>query len=96
MFLQLRLCVQQGKGSAVYLVCAEELQRRELRQPVQFIAGSQFCTGLQHASRAIAIVNIRYQETSSESIAEEQPWLRAVTKQWLVKADWEDLAWSDL
>jgi hypothetical protein len=39
---------------------------------------------------------IRYQETSSENNAEEEPLLRAVTKQRIVKADWEDLAWRDL
>jgi hypothetical protein len=34
---------------------------------------------------------IRYQETSSENYAEEQPLLRPITKQRLVKADLEDV-----
>jgi hypothetical protein len=33
---------------------------------------------------------------SNENIAEELPLLRAVAKQQLVKAGWEDLAWGDL
>jgi hypothetical protein len=41
--------------------------QRELGQPSQLTAGTQYCTGLEHGSRGIAIVNIRYQETSSEN-----------------------------
>jgi hypothetical protein len=40
------------------------------------------------------IVKLRYQETASENTAEEKPLLRAVTKQWLVITDSEDLAWK--
>jgi hypothetical protein len=49
------------------------------------IVGSQFRTGLEHGSRGIAIVTIRYQETSSENTAEEYPLLEAVTRKRLVK-----------
>jgi hypothetical protein len=46
--------------------------------------GSQFCTGLEHESRGIAIVRSRYQETSSKDTAEEYPVLEAVARKRLV------------
>jgi hypothetical protein len=88
--------LQRGERSVVYEVRDEESWRSELWKPLQLTAGSQFCTGLEHGNRRIAIVNIRYQETSSENTAEEWPLLRAVTKQRLVKTlqTGEDLACS--
>jgi hypothetical protein len=38
--------MQQGKLGVTSAVRAEELRRRELRQPVQLIVGSQFCAGI--------------------------------------------------
>jgi hypothetical protein len=52
------------------------VKNRELGQPVRLRVGCQFCTELKHGSRGLAIVNIRYQETSCENIAEDQPLLR--------------------
>jgi hypothetical protein len=51
----------------------------------QLIVSSQFCTGLEHGSRGIAIINIRYQETSSENTAGKYSLLDAVTMKRLVK-----------
>jgi hypothetical protein len=51
--------------------CCLRGPRRELEQPSQLIIGSHFCTRLDHGSGGIAIINIRYHETSSENTAEE-------------------------
>jgi hypothetical protein len=61
---------KEGNGGVVYAVRAEDLKRSELEQPVRFIVGSQFSTGLQHVSIG-AILNVRYQEISSGNFAEE-------------------------
>jgi hypothetical protein len=37
----------------------------------QLIVGSQLCVGLEHGSSGIAFVNIGYQETCSDNIAED-------------------------
>jgi hypothetical protein len=47
---------------------------------IKSIVCSHFCAGLEHGSRGMAIVNICYQETSSENTAEEWPLLEAVTR----------------
>jgi hypothetical protein len=52
-------------------------------QESQLIFGSQFCTGLEHVSREIIVVNTHYQEMPSENIAEEYPLLEAVTRRGL-------------